>query len=661
MSISLSSYLNGKWEKVRVYLQEDLDKIVSAINRLQATALTTTTPIPTGSIPLSSLAPATGPDILVGRGSAGPGALQELTLGSGLSINGTMLQATGSGVPHDSPADEPDRFVFASPAFNASLYVPYVGALFNVDLGIHNFTVDTTTLFVDSVNHRVGVNTLAPGTQLDVQNASGDATIRVQTTSTANEAFFNVAANVAGGIIDAKGSTAAGTTFGGLASANQVIIEAQSASSFYIGTTTIIPMIFAQARVEKMRLSPLGRLGIGTDPEATLHIKAGTTAGATAPLKFNSGPLMTAAEAGAIEFLTDAYYGTITTGAARKTFAFLESPVFTTQIITPIVIGGTAVASTLVLQSTSGVGTVDHIKFLVGNAGGTEAARIIDSGFVGIGATAPQSILHVRRAGTTAYAGGDQFRIDGAGSGNRAEIHFTDAVTNDAFISYKATATPATTWLSLSARATEADFIIAGNGRIGIGTTGPTAMLHLPAGTATASTAPAKLTAGTLLTTPELGAIEFTDDGTTAKLFATVRSATSVIRLQISPIAVGYGRSTAQIAAVASVVTYTVGATDGSFVIGANVLVTTSTNHNFSATVAYTDEGNTARTATLNFTTVAGGVAIISDITNARGTIPYSGVTTLLRCKAATTIVIATTGTFTTVTYNVEGFVTQMV
>ena len=46
-------------------------------------------------------------------------------------------------------------------------------------------------------------------------------------------------------------------------------------------------------------------------------------------------------------------------------------------------------------------------------------------------------------------------------------------------------------------------------GNVGIGTTTPTASLHLPAGTAAAHTAPLKLTAGTNLTTPEAGAIEF--------------------------------------------------------------------------------------------------------------------------------------------------------
>jgi hypothetical protein len=52
------------------------------------------------------------------------------------------------------------------------------------------------------------------------------------------------------------------------------------------------------------------------------------------------------------------------------------------------------------------------------------------------------------------------------------------------------------------------------NGNVGIGTTVPTAKLHLPAGTASASTAPLKFepTAATKMTTPENGAMEF--DGT---------------------------------------------------------------------------------------------------------------------------------------------------
>lgn len=54
----------------------------------------------------------------------------------------------------------------------------------------------------------------------------------------------------------------------------------------------------------------------------TITVQPGTTAAGTAPIKLTSGPLMSTAEVGAIEFNTDAYYGTITTGAVRKQFAF---------------------------------------------------------------------------------------------------------------------------------------------------------------------------------------------------------------------------------------------------------------------------------------------------------------------------------------------------
>lgn len=118
------------------------------------------------------------------------------------------------------------------------------------------------------------------------------------------------------------------------------------------------------------------------------------------------------------------------------------------------------------------------------------------------------------------------------------------------------------------------------------------------------------------------------------------------------------GRSTAQTAAVASVATYTVGVADGSFEVSANVLVTTATLHSFTATIAYTDEGNTARTVTMQFSTLAG--AFVTAMTNAQGTVPYEGVPLHIRCKASTAITIATTGTFTTVTYNVEGSIRQI-
>ena len=53
-------------------------------------------------------------------------------------------------------------------------------------------------------------------------------------------------------------------------------------------------------------------------PTAALHIKAGSATAATAPIKLTSGALNTNPEAGAIEFLTDDFYVTETTGTKRK-------------------------------------------------------------------------------------------------------------------------------------------------------------------------------------------------------------------------------------------------------------------------------------------------------------------------------------------------------
>jgi hypothetical protein len=69
---------------------------------------------------------------------------------------------------------------------------------------------------------------------------------------------------------------------------------------------------------------------------------------------------------------------------------------------------------------------------------------------------------------------------------------------------------------------------------VGIGTgSAITAKLHISAGSATAGSAPLKLTPGTLLSVLELGAVEFTDDGTTGHLYITLHQAGTLTRVQI--------------------------------------------------------------------------------------------------------------------------------
>ncbi len=48
-------------------------------------------------------------------------------------------------------------------------YVPYTGATSNLDLGANNFSVDTSVLFVDSNNNRVGIGTSSPDSAFHIK------------------------------------------------------------------------------------------------------------------------------------------------------------------------------------------------------------------------------------------------------------------------------------------------------------------------------------------------------------------------------------------------------------------------------------------------------------------------------------------------------------
>lgn len=112
-------------------------------------------------------------------------------------------------------------------------------------------------------------------------------------------------------------------------------------------------------------------------------------------------------------------------------------------------------------------------------------------------------------------------------------------------------------------------------------------------------------------------------------------------------------------ATVGSISTFTVGASDASVFVSANVNVTAVTAAAMGVTCTYTDETNTSRTLTLAFTQLT-GATLLTSITNVTGTGPYEGFPFHIRCKAATTITFATTGTVTGITYNVEGIVLQV-
>ena len=126
-----------------------------------------------------------------------------------------------------------------------------------------------------------------------------------------------------------------------------------------------------------------GNVGIGVaTPTALLHLKAGTATASTAPIKLTSGTLLTVAEAGAIEFLTDAYYATITTGAARKTFVFLDNPFIVNKTINVTFNGQEVVIpinTNVIIPATGNGGTITN-WYIEGNLSGSIVIDILKNG-----------------------------------------------------------------------------------------------------------------------------------------------------------------------------------------------------------------------------------------------------------------------------------------
>lgn len=146
---------------------------------------------------------------------------------------------------------------------------------------------------------------------------------------------------------------------------------------------------------------------------------------------------------------------------------------------------------------------------------------------------------------------------------------------------------------------------------------------------------------------------------TTATELGYVNGVTSAIQTQLdTKLGVkANDRATGQTAAK-SLIAVTVGGSDTSYLVSANVNVTTSTLFSFGLTCTYTDETNTSRVLNLSFSNLAG--TFLQTITQVLGAGAYEGIPLHIRAKASTTITIASAGTFTTVTYNLEERIVQL-
>lgn len=102
-----------------------------------------------------------------------------------------------------------------------------------------------------------------------------------------------------------------------------------------------------------------------------LTVSAGGTAAGSAPIKMTSGSLMTTAEVGGLEFLTDKFYATITTGAARKEFT-LNDAALTSGRMPFVTTNGRLLDDAAFLLDTTNGFTITDKNIVLGTTTGTK-------------------------------------------------------------------------------------------------------------------------------------------------------------------------------------------------------------------------------------------------------------------------------------------------
>ena len=174
---------------------------------------------------------------------------------------------------------------------------------------------NNANLFWDNANVRLGIGTAAPQRRLHLSTAASGENVLFETTeATSGRIGFDLK----------TGYTAnAGDYFrfifrGDFADVTLTVRDESAATSNEFLKFSYLTKVLALGLAADTVIL-YGNVGVGvTSPTAKLHLKAGTATASTAPLKLTSGVLNTVAEAGAIEFLTDDFFATITTGAVRK-------------------------------------------------------------------------------------------------------------------------------------------------------------------------------------------------------------------------------------------------------------------------------------------------------------------------------------------------------
>ncbi len=393
---------------------------------------------------------------------------------------------------------------------------------------------DNSNLFWDDTNNRLGIGTNSPSTTLSVLGftsftssgtpASGEPNYFQSTITLPNNNNYNVRSTYTvdsttnnsiyrlGGILGETYIAATNTgalgwavgCYGYIQNFGSGVIT-RSISSYNItanrGTGTVTNHYNVYCRTENDLGGTIG-LNVGLyvatpiNPTGTITINAGIylepqTTGVTNYAIYSAGAADNSFFAGTVTVNTNLVASltasTGTTMAVGTSLTVGTTAQVTTNLQVPLIIGGTAIGSTITYKSTTASGTGSAHIFQGGNNGATELIRFENNGEIRIPNN--RNIVGLDSGGSTyrillGWSAGDNININGR---------------------------PGVSDIILDPSSSSKSFVVKSTGRVGVYGASGTALLHIGAGTASASTAPLKFTTGTLNTTAEQGAIEYVD------------------------------------------------------------------------------------------------------------------------------------------------------